>query len=223
MKRMFVCVLAAILLIGALPTLSFAARYTEQADKLYQLGLFKGTEQGYELDSSFTREQAAVMLIRLLGLESRLTANVENSVFSDVESGRWSEKYIMYCFEHSITKGTSATTFEPETTIPAEQFLTLLLRAMGYTTVSPENAYDAAIEYGLLNSAYVQQLLQQGIFTRDNMVYIACRSLQTKTKDGKILARVLQKNGVLTEEQADEFDISKSAEDIETILNELLK
>ena len=35
-----------------------------KADILYTLGLFKGTENGYELDKERTRIQALIMLIR---------------------------------------------------------------------------------------------------------------------------------------------------------------
>ena len=40
-----------------------------KADALSALGLFKGTDLGYELDKPLTRVQALVMLVRLSGNE----------------------------------------------------------------------------------------------------------------------------------------------------------
>lgn len=36
---------------------------------LYNIGLFRGTEKGFELDKPMTRAEAAAMLTRLLGAE----------------------------------------------------------------------------------------------------------------------------------------------------------
>ncbi|MFD0678077.1 MULTISPECIES: hypothetical protein [unclassified Paenibacillus] len=41
----------------------------QMADTLLKLNLFRGTDNGYELEQSFTRAQGAVMLLRLFGLE----------------------------------------------------------------------------------------------------------------------------------------------------------
>ena len=38
-----------------------------QAQMLYDLGLFKGTDKGFALEKSMTRAEASVMLTRLLG------------------------------------------------------------------------------------------------------------------------------------------------------------
>ena len=40
-----------------------------QAQMLYDLGLFRGTEKGFELEQPMTRAEAAVMLTRFLGAE----------------------------------------------------------------------------------------------------------------------------------------------------------
>ena len=41
----------------------------ECADTLYELKLFRGTDKGYELEKSLTREESATILVRLLGEE----------------------------------------------------------------------------------------------------------------------------------------------------------
>ena len=53
---------------------AFAANYTNCADSLHEMGLFQGTQNGYDLDRTPTRAEAAVMLVRLLGKEAEVKA-----------------------------------------------------------------------------------------------------------------------------------------------------
>ena len=53
---------------------AFAAEDTACAERLEALGLFRGTEAGYELDRAPTRAEAGVMLVRLLGTEEEAQA-----------------------------------------------------------------------------------------------------------------------------------------------------
>ena len=83
--------IAAVWTAGALLTITAAAAaYTKQADELNQLGLFLGTENGYELESAFTRAQGAAMLVRLLGKEQEALAGTAKGIFADVPAGDWS-------------------------------------------------------------------------------------------------------------------------------------
>ena len=126
-------IIAIILAMLMLPVCASASTY---ADKLYELGLFKGTENGYELERPLTREQSAVMLVRLNGAEENVL----------IKNSRWSFPYVMYCYEKEITKGTGNNTFTPESDVTAEEYITLVLRMLGYTESAPETAFDDAIE-----------------------------------------------------------------------------
>lgn len=66
MKSMVAGSLAAALLSSA----AGAANFETAADTLNKLGLFNGTESGYELDRAADRAEAATMLVRLLGKEA---------------------------------------------------------------------------------------------------------------------------------------------------------
>jgi hypothetical protein len=106
---------------------------TDIADKLKELNLFLGTTTGYQLDSSLTRAQAATILVRLLGEEANvLQADYPDNPFTGVQDSHWAKNYILHCYENAITKGTSATTYAPERVISSKEFLTLLMRVMGY-------------------------------------------------------------------------------------------
>ncbi len=191
------------------------------ADTLYDLGLFKGTDNGYELEKTLTREESATILVRLLGAEADLDAGDYEEVFTDVPEDRWSFAYVMYCYDNDITKGTGNNTFSPEAEVTAEEFVTLVLRLMGYTYIEPDTALEESIYLNLLNSEVVRDFETAHEFTRDDMVYVVYRSLMTKTAEGEVLANELADLGVLTDEQAEEFDVYE-IEDINEMIDRIL-
>ncbi len=173
----------------------------ECADTLYDLGLFKGTDKGYELEKSLTREESATILVRLLGKEENLRADHFNAVFVDVDKDRWSYAYIMYCYENNITKGTGKDTFSPNAQIDASQFITLLMRLLGYTEVNPDTALVKSVEYHLLPADKVEELTEKNVFTRNDMVQIVYNSLKTQMNDETVFAVYLLEEGILTEKE----------------------
>ena len=213
-------IISIILAILMLPVCASASTY---ADKLYELGLFKGTENGYELESPLTREQSAVMLVRLNGAEENVLKEKFDEAFTDVKSSRWSFPYVMYCYEKEITKGTGNNTFTPESDVTAEEYITLVLRMLGYTESAPETAFDDAIENMLISSDDVKNLKKSDKFTREQMVYITYRSLQTKTIKGVLFAEQLSKKGVITSKQASELTSHLKSDDIDGLIDNLLK
>lgn len=99
-KRWFVFL--SILLIAV--SVHSAVSYQREAEILHQIGLFQGTDEGFELGKAFTRAEGATMLVRLLGKEEEALSSVKKSGFSDVPD--WAKPYVGYCFENGITKGT---------------------------------------------------------------------------------------------------------------------
>lgn len=176
----------------------------ECADILYDVGLFKGTDKGYELEKGLTREEGATVLVRLLGKENKINADSFVKVFDDVDENRWSYTSIMYCYENNITKGTSINSFSPSAQIDAPQFLALLMRLMGFKEVEPDTAFAKSAEYGLLSSKEAEIFSKSNVFTRGEMVQIIYASLKIPMEDDTVFADYLQKTGVLTE-----TDISK--------------
>ena len=220
-KKALAFCLACLLLCGlALPCR--AADYTPLAEELQELGLFLGTDEGFALDKTLTREQAATMLVRLLGKEKEAAAESYTAQFTDVAAERWSFAYVMYCYENSITKGTGADTFSPEADITATEFLALVLRLLGYTDTEPETAYKTAVSKTLLTTGLVRDLEAEPSFLRNSMVLIAYRSLQTPTAKSTLLAQQLADQKVITQKQADALNIYNE-NDIDSILKRLLQ
>ena len=80
-----------------------------QAQMLYDLGLFKGTDKGFALEKSMTRAEASVMLTRLLGAEKTALAGNWKHPFTDVP--QWADKYVGWLYQNGLTKGVSATLY----------------------------------------------------------------------------------------------------------------
>ena len=105
--------------------------YGRYADALYKLDLFRGTDYGYELPRPATRVESLVMLIRLLGEENAaLGYKGARHPFSDVPA--WAEKYVSYAYSKKYTNGMSASRFGSTDYVKKEQYLTFVLRALGY-------------------------------------------------------------------------------------------
>lgn len=87
MKSMVLGSLAAAMLASG----AAAANFTSSADVLNELGLFQGSESGYELDRAPDRAEAATMLVRLLGKEEAAktyyAANADAFPFTDMDNG----------------------------------------------------------------------------------------------------------------------------------------
>ena len=71
------------------------------ADDLNHLGLFKGTDKGYELDKALTRAEGITLLSRLLASEESIKGSNYWHPFKDVP--KWADKsvgcmhYSKYC------------------------------------------------------------------------------------------------------------------------------
>ena len=165
--------------------------FEEKANALNEMGLFKGTDKGYELEKVLTREEAAVLLVRLAGREEGLTDKNYEEIFLDIPKDKWSFAYVMYCYENSITKGTGETTFSPNDQISAEQFMTLVLRLLGYTDINPDTALEKAVNLGIIDEYDAKRYINTSVFTRGDAVYIMYNCLKAETAEGVIFEKTI--------------------------------
>ena len=169
------------------------------ADALFLLGLFKGTDKGYELDKPLTREQGVTMLIRAMGNESKAAGSASKCIFDDVYD--WAKGYVGFAYENGITKGISETKFGYGNPLTDAMFLTMLLRALGYEEGEGkefqwEKPYELAKKIGLID--YTEEDKE---FLRGDMVVIIYRLLNCifKGKDNTV-ASELMNNSVFKSE-----------------------
>ena len=137
MKRFLSIVLVIVMFCCMMPA-AFAAsdEATAAADELYALGLFNGTgtdangNPNFDLDRAPTRYEAVTMLVRLLGKDGEAKAGTWKTPFTDVVD--WAKPYVGFAYANGLTAGTSATTFGGGAAVSASQYLTFVLRALGY-------------------------------------------------------------------------------------------
>jgi len=187
----------------------------EISDKLKELNLFFGTAAGYELDKPLTRAQAAAIIVRLMGEEAAvLQSDYPDNPFSDVPDSHWAKNYILWCYENDITKGTGETTFSPESIISSEEFLTLLMRLLGYES-EPDTSLSDGVTITLFSSDYADRLEDSEEFIRGDAVDIIDKALITplNTPEPILLAEKLLEREVFTHEQAVEAQLISDSEE----------
>ncbi len=209
MKRILSVLLVLIMVLSLLPAASAADKPTNAAEALYELGLFKGTgtnEDGtpiFDLDKTPTRNQAIIMLVRLLGKEEEALAGTWELPFTDVEMGSTSYYYIGYAYTNGLTAGTTETTFSGGNPIRANQYITFVLRALGYVSgedFKVSTAWEFSDEIGLTHGEY--NAANAGKFIRGNVASISADALETKQKGGDdTLAEKLMAEQVFTLQQ----------------------
>lgn len=201
----FALVVCCLFGISGIPALASggSAESTTRAEHLNRLGLFKGTENGFELDNTPSRVQGFVMLIRLLGKEKEATSGTWSHPFTDVEA--WSDKYVGYSYEKGLSKGTSANKFSPDDVLTARDYLTMLLRALNYKDSSGDFKWETSISdasrLGLISSS-AEAALGGVTLNRGDMADLSYAALSKKMADSsKTLAETLVSQGVFTSAQ----------------------
>lgn len=186
--RMIKKLMITLMIIGFTLTMGFADMastvYEESAQELNDLGLFKGTNKGYELDKAPSRVVGAVMLIRLMGVEEEVNAGTYTHPFTDVPT--WADKYIGYMYEKGLTEGVAPDKFGATALLDQKSYMTFVLRALGYKDSEGDFSWLNAIEKGLtLNiiDGEEKKHLESATFLRGNMVLMSRKALLVKLKD----------------------------------------
>lgn len=110
MKKMRIA-LASMLVAAGITATAGAANFTNCADRLKDVGLFQGTNQGYQLDKAPTRAEASAMLVRLLGKEAEAEKLTYTAPFTDLKG--WEKPYVQYLYDNGLANGMSATAYNP--------------------------------------------------------------------------------------------------------------
>ena len=188
---------------------AYQPQYQLYADGLKAMGLFRGSDLGYELERQPTRLETLIMLIRLLGEEEEVLAYTGSHPFTDVTGWEDANKYIAYAVSKGYTNGVSATEFAPQSPANAATMYTYVLRALGYSDQEGDFVWNStdrtlAVEIGLLSQSQMEQI-QQGIFRRDQAVFLCWQALSVHMKGTQTdLATKLIGEGAVTWQQYEE-------------------
>ena len=207
MKKLLSILLLSVIMLVSVSVITNAAsdEQKKSADILYELGLFKGTgfdKNGkpiYELDRGATRHEAITMLVRLLGKEVESQAIPWTTPFTDLAD--WAKPYVGYAYANKLAGGTSKTTFSGNEPVSATQYLTFVLRALGYEDEKDfqwDKAWVLSDSLGITDEKYNEK---NNKVTRGDIVSISEKALSTKMKgtDKKLIEKLIEGNVVSSE------------------------
>lgn len=209
MKKRMTCLMLSFVLALSL-SVPVSARDTgeEAAQILYELGLFRGKgtrgdgSPDFALDQSLTRQEAVAMLVRLLGREEAALAGEWTIPFADVDT--WAQPYVGYAYHEGLTNGVSDTRFGGAQAVTAAQYLTFVLRALGYRS-DTDFRWDAAWEktdaLGVTSGEYSSA--NNETFLRGDAAVVSRGALTAAGHDGTMLIDTLIAGGAVSQSAVD--------------------
>jgi hypothetical protein len=209
-------VFLAVLLLSAIPLFSVSA-YDDisraNALQLNYMGVFRGGNgdplEG--LDQTALREQAAVMLVRMLGEEENtMRLNLSNP-FTDAQ--KWQKPYISWLYEQGLTNGMTADFFGAAISCDMRMYCTFMLRTLGYSEEQGDFTYSEAVDFlkQRVPAAQLTRMSEPGLWgrpgaemKRSDMADLTIMALSTncKGREAYTLADALVDKGVFTVAQA---------------------
>lgn len=136
--------------------------YSEAITMLSDLGVIQGKDDGkYHPEDTITRAEACAMIARLMTGDPKVSQYVGAQSFSDVQKGSWKDSAIGYCYINGIVIGVGGNKFEPDRAITDAEFVTMVVRAMGYETADMKQNYPFS---------YMSNAQAMGLLDGTNMV-----------------------------------------------------
>ena len=180
---------------------ALAAGADAEASALKTMELFKGTENGFELDRAPTRMEALIMLVRMTGNENdALYAESTKHPFTDAPDWEDAGKYLDYAFENGLTTGVTATTFNPDAPATAQMYATFMHRALGYEDAAEGSLWDEWEQLGKISGVLTDEV-DTDDFMRGDAVLMSYAALSSTMQGEKeiTLEQKLLEDGAITE------------------------
>ncbi len=180
-RRWMAAALALTMAFVAAPVTAFAATQTTQemqAEVLHHFNFLEGSGAGYQLQKKPNRVEAIVMLIHMRGEDKEVLNGTFQHPFTDVPA--WAQKYVGYAYEKGLSSGVSDTLFGSQRECTQAQYLTFLLRTLGYDDRNGEFSWKEP--YALAKAAgIIGSDLPLRRFSRGDMVGESYWALNAKT------------------------------------------
>lgn len=204
MKKVLALILA---LIMVFPMLSITAEEKNMLSReeiplyngggLNRIGILKGTEKGFELEREVTRAEALTFIMRTLAMDDE---GAKASPFTDIK-GHWAEKTVDLFYEKGFVDGISETVYAPDRSVTGQEFIKILLSAMGYSGITLENALEKGMEYEVLSNNFTKSVVKQNFtLTRSDVTRIIHSALSAKCADGVMTYEKHIEKGLLERE-----------------------
>ena len=146
------------------------------------------------------------MLTRFLGLEEE-ALNAQGLLLPFTDVSDFYKPYVAFLYASGLTAGTGASTYSPSKPVTAQEYMTFMLRGLGYSDAegdfSWDNALQKGVELGILTSADLKYI-QGRSFDRGVMTFVSAKVLVAATKQGTPLYQKLIAQGTLTQSQVND-------------------
>ena len=162
-KKLLSLVCALALTISLLPAAqALEGEGTRAAEALASLGLVTGTGAGYAAEKPATQEQAAALLVRLLGAEKTAKADRRSCGWAGIPS--WARSAVNYCAFHDLIDWSE---YRAGGALDAELWCAMLLRALGCGSELGSSAARTARRIGLISRPLEGTLTRGDLFVAE--------------------------------------------------------
>jgi len=158
---------------------------------LGKMKLISGDDEGYNLEGQLTRAEASTFIVKILGKEATVLADKVmyiKSNFPDINGDEWYAPFVGFCERGYILTGFPDGTVQANTTLSEKAFLTMILKAMGYTSedFSWDTVYSFAFEIGVITDEKYKDKIEDDLeYTRGDAVKVMYNALRLKKADDK--------------------------------------
>lgn len=145
------------------PDVSETDWYYPSVKYVYEKNLFRGTDSGFEPESTMTRAMLVTVLYRLASPEKTTGKNV----FSDVSSNAWYTESISWAAENNIVGGVEDGKFAPDANLTREQLAVILYRFAKLSGLDTENIGTdlSSYEDAKSISSYAEEAMRYAVKT----------------------------------------------------------
>lgn len=208
LKKVLALVLSLAMIVSTF-TVSFAAEEKTDAEICEALGMLQGEGNGVTdeyLAKSTTRFQAALMFLRLQGLEDEALAFEGTETFEDAEDLQWvAGRSVLAYLKANPELGWVGTGkgFMPNGAITAQAYYKVMLEAIGYeykVDFEWAEVLEFAATKGLVAAAEVED------FKNNDIAVVTVETLKAETSNGVKLINELVEAGVINASDAELVD-----------------
>ena len=134
LKRALSLVLSTAMLAGMMMVSTGAAfadvkaEHNEEAIAVVSAAGIMGANEEFNPDANITRNEMAVVMVNMLGLDTKDYAGASN--FTDVPA--WAADYVDACYANGIVSGVSATQYNGGANVTTAEAALMMLKALGY-------------------------------------------------------------------------------------------
>lgn len=188
--------LALVVFVSGLVSASYASSYKDISDDAYYkdavealtlYGIVSGYDGSFNPSGYVTRAEFSKMISLTAGLEDEVFSNAGNKKFDDVSVSFWGNAYINTAAKNSLIVGYPDGHFQPNKKITFAEAITVLLRAMNYTSkdLGDNWPYSYMVKAKSLGLTDGINLGDNSNITRADLCVIINRALQTDLNGSK--------------------------------------